>query len=129
MPARGLDGLKEYHGRPGRGRRFHRRAPRSWSTHLAPVTGGMLDRLPSLKLIAVSRGGPVNIDMRAARDARRAASSTRPAATPRAVAEFTIGAILAETRLIRAGHEALRQGEWRGDLYRADLTGARARAR
>jgi len=30
---------------------------------------------------------------------------------------------LAETRKIRAGHEALRQGVWRGDLYRADTTG------
>ncbi|TIW27466.1 MAG: oxidoreductase, partial [Mesorhizobium sp.] len=26
-------------------------------------------------------------------------------------------------RLIRVGHEALRKGEWRGDLYRADRTG------
>ena len=59
------------------------------------------------------------------RGPRRAASgsSTRPDAMPRAVAEFTIGAILAETRLITRGHEALRRGEWRGDLYRADLTG------
>jgi D-3-phosphoglycerate dehydrogenase len=39
------------------------------------------------------------------------------------VAEFTVGAILAETRLIRSGHEALSSGEWRGDLYRADRTG------
>jgi D-3-phosphoglycerate dehydrogenase len=39
------------------------------------------------------------------------------------VAEFTIGAILAETRLIRSGHETLRAGQWRGDLYRADRTG------
>lgn len=34
-----------------------------------------------------------------------------------------LGAILAETRLIRTGHESLRAGEWRGDLYRADRTG------
>ena len=40
-----------------------------------------------------------------------------------AVAEFTLGAILAETRKIREGHEALRAGNWRGDLYRADVTG------
>ena len=46
-----------------------------------------------------------------------------PGRNASAVAEFTIAAILAETRLIRAGHEALRQGVWRGDLYRADLTG------
>jgi D-3-phosphoglycerate dehydrogenase len=46
-----------------------------------------------------------------------------PGRNASAVAEFTIAAILVETRLIRAGHEALRQGQWRGDLYRADLTG------
>jgi D-3-phosphoglycerate dehydrogenase len=82
----------------------------------------MLDRLPGLKLIAVSRGGPVNIDMRAARE-RGVLVVNTPGRNASAVAEFTIGAILAETRLIRAGHEALRQGVWRGDLYRADLTG------
>ena len=45
-----------------------------------------------------------------------------PGRNASAVAEFTIAAILAETRLIRAGHEALRQGVWRGDLYRSDDT-------
>jgi D-3-phosphoglycerate dehydrogenase / 2-oxoglutarate reductase len=46
-----------------------------------------------------------------------------PGRNASAVAEFAIGAILAETRLITRGHESLRRGEWRGDLYRADLTG------
>jgi D-3-phosphoglycerate dehydrogenase len=46
-----------------------------------------------------------------------------PGRNASAVAEFTIGAILAETRLITRGHDALRQGVWRGDLYRADRTG------
>ena len=46
-----------------------------------------------------------------------------PGRNASAVAEFTIGAILAETRKIREGHEALRANKWRGDLYRADLTG------
>ena len=36
-------------------------------THLAPFSAGVIERLPRLKLIAVSRGGPVNIDMDAAR--------------------------------------------------------------
>ena len=39
------------------------------------------------------------------------------------MAEFTVGAILVETRLIRLGHETMRKGLWRGDLYRADRAG------
>lgn len=90
--------------------------------HLAPVTDGMLAGLPSLKLIAVARGGPVNIDCAAAK--RRGISVvTAPGRNDTAVAEFTVGAIITETRRIRAGHEALRAGRWRGDLYRAQLTG------
>ncbi len=117
----GLEGLKEYQGDPDEIVGFVGDAP-VLVTHLAPVTGAMLDRLPALRLIAVSRGGPVNIDLAAAR-ARGVRVVNAPGRNASAVAEFTIAAILAETRLIRAGHEALRQGVWRGDLYRADLTG------
>jgi D-3-phosphoglycerate dehydrogenase len=117
----GLAGLKEYQGDPDAIADFVGDAA-ILVDHLAPVTGAMLDRLPALKLIAVSRGGPVNIDMAAARQ-RGVAVVNTPGRNASAVAEFTIAAILAETRLIRAGHEALRQGVWRGDLYRADLTG------
>jgi D-3-phosphoglycerate dehydrogenase len=70
----------------------------------------------------VSRGGPVNIDLAAARKCGIRVCYT-PGRNASAVAEFAIGAILIETRLIRAGHEALRSGIWRGDLYRADTTG------
>ena len=82
----------------------------------------MMDRLPKLKFVAVSRGGPVNIDMKAARERGITVVNT-PGRNASAVAEFTIGAILAETRNITRGHDALRRGEWRGDLYRADLAG------
>jgi D-3-phosphoglycerate dehydrogenase len=119
--APGLEGLREYMGEPDAIAEFIGRA-QVLVNHLAPITGPMLDRLPDLKLIAVSRGGPVNIDMAAARQ-RGVLVVNTPGRNASAVAEFTIGAILAETRLIRAGHEALRQGVWRGDLYRADLTG------
>jgi D-3-phosphoglycerate dehydrogenase len=91
-------------------------------THLAPLSASIMDRCPSLKFVAVSRGGPVNIDMRAARQRNIIVVNT-PGRNASAVAEFTIGAILAETRLITRGHDALRRGEWRGDLYRADRTG------
>jgi D-3-phosphoglycerate dehydrogenase / 2-oxoglutarate reductase len=117
----GMDGLKEYMGDPDDIVAFIGDATIA-VTQLAPFSAGMMDRLPKLKLIAVSRGGPVNIDMKAAR-ARGIRVVNTPGRNASAVAEFTIGAILAETRLITRGHESLRRGEWRGDLYRADITG------
>lgn len=116
-----LDGLKEFMGHPDEIATFIGDAT-LLVTHLAPISRGMLERLPNLRFIAVSRGGPVNIDMEAARDHNVLVVNT-PGRNASAVAEFTIGAILAETRLIRSGHEALRAGQWRGDLYRADRTG------
>ncbi len=114
----GIPGLREYMGEPDEIVRFIDGAD-ILINHLAPINGDILDRLPALKLIAVSRGGPVNIDVAACK-ARKVKLVNTPGRNASAVAEFTIAAILAETRLIRAGHEALRQGVWRGDLYRFD---------
>jgi len=116
-----LDGLKEYFGTADDVVDFIG-ASDVLVTHLAPVSRGMLEQMPNLKFIGVSRGGPVNIDMAAARDHGVQVVNT-PGRNSTAVAEFTIGAILAETRKIRVGHESLRAGTWRGDLYRADTTG------
>jgi len=117
----GMEGLKEYMGKPDEIVDFIADAE-VLITHLAPMSRQMLTRLPQLKFIAVSRGGPVNIDMAAAKE-RGVAVVNTPGRNASAVAEFTLGAILAETRKIRVGHEALRNGLWRGDLYRADSTG------
>lgn len=95
-------------------------------THLAPISTDILKQLPTLKFIAVSRGGPVNIDMNAAR-ARGVKVVNTPGRNASAVAEFTIGAMLAETRNITKGHDGLRKGEYRGDLYRADMAGRELR--
>ena len=119
--APGMAGLKEYQGNPDEISAFVGNAE-VLVTQLAPLSADMLARMPSLKLVAVSRGGPVNVDMAAAR-AHGVRVVNTPGRNASAVAEFAIGAILAETRLIRAGHEALRAGSWRGDLYRADRTG------
>jgi len=116
--AAGLAGLKEYQGDPDEIVKFVGKAE-VLVTHLAPVSAEMLDRMPALKLIAVSRGGPVSVDVASA-CSRGVRVCNAPARNAGAVAEFTIGAILVETRMIRAGHEALRKGVWRGDLYRAD---------
>lgn len=116
-----MDGLKEYQGGADEIVAFVGDAT-IVVTQLAPFSAGTMDRLPKLRMIAVARGGPVNIDMKAARD-RRIRVVNAPGRNGSAVAEFTLGAILTQTRLIASGHEALRRGEWRGDLYRADLTG------
>lgn len=117
----GMDGLKEYQGDPDVIAAFVGNAE-ILVTHLAPVSAVMLERMTSLRLIAVSRGGPVNIDMEAAR-LRQIRVVNTPGRNAGAVAEFTIGAILAQTRLIGVGHDSLRAHDWRGDLYRADRTG------
>ena len=117
----GMDGLKEYMGYADQVVELVGDAEIA-VTQLAPFSAGIMDRLPNLKLIAVSRGGPVNIDMTAARKRNIKVVNT-PGRNASAVAEFTIGAIIAETRNITKGHDALRRGEYRGDLYRADVTG------
>ncbi|MEP3277107.1 MAG: 2-hydroxyacid dehydrogenase [Stappiaceae bacterium] len=117
----GMDGLKEYFGEADSVIEFIDDAE-ILITHLAPMSQEMLIQLPALKLIVVSRGGPVNVNLKACRD-RGVLVVNTPGRNATAVAEFTIGAMLTESRKIRVGHEALRRGKWRDDLYRADTTG------
>ncbi len=117
----GMDGLKEYMGSADEVVAMTGDAE-MLVTQLAPLSAGIMDRLPNLKFAAVSRGGPVNVDMKAARERGITVVNT-PGRNASAVAEFTIGAILAETRNITRGHDALRKGDYRGDLYRADVAG------
>jgi D-3-phosphoglycerate dehydrogenase / 2-oxoglutarate reductase len=118
---RGLEGLKEYQGDPDEIVGWVANAE-IVVTQLAPFSATMLERLPELKLIVVARGGPVNIDLAAAAKRKIVVVNT-PGRNASGVAEFTIGLIIAETRLVTRGHDALREGSWRGDLYRADLVG------
>jgi D-3-phosphoglycerate dehydrogenase / 2-oxoglutarate reductase len=117
----GMDGLKEYQGDAETIVRFVGDAEIA-ITHLAPFSAAMLARLPALRLIVVARGGPVNVDLAAARRLGVVVVNA-PGRNASAVAEFTIAAILTETRLMTRGHDALRKGVWRGELYRADLVG------
>jgi D-3-phosphoglycerate dehydrogenase len=117
----GMDGLKEYQGDAETIIGFVGAAEIA-ITQLAPFSAAMLRRMPALRLIVVARGGPVNIDLGAACECGIVIANA-PGRNASAVAEFTIGAIIAETRLMTRGHDALRRGEWRGDLYRSDLVG------
>lgn len=91
-------------------------------THLAPITADSLDHAPRLKAIAVSRGGPVNIEMAAAR-ARGISVVNTPGRNASAVAEFTVGSLLAETRNLIRGHMAVASGRFGREFYHYANTG------
>ena len=115
----GLAGVREFQGSPEQVIATAAGA-RILVTHVAPVSRGILGALPDLEMIAVARGGPVNVDAAAVRE-RGIRLVNTPGRNASAVAEFTIGAIIAETRNISRGHAALMKGVWRGELYRADV--------
>lgn len=91
-------------------------------THLAPITADSLTHAPDLRLIAVSRGGPVNIDMAVAR-ARGVTVINTPGRNASAVAEFTLASLLAETRNLVRGHMSVRAGNFSRDYYHFDNAG------
>ena len=92
-------------------------------THLAPVTAAMLDAAHDLKMIASCRGGPVNINIKAA--TRHGIPVTyAPGRNARAVAEYTIGMVIAGQRHIVRSDAELRQGQWSGSYYAYDRAGS-----
>lgn len=118
---RHLEGLREFLGNPDSIVETARDCE-ILITHLAPMSAAMLKKLPSLRLIGVCRGGPINIDLAGAK--RQGVKVVNaPGRNASAVAEFTVGMILAEIRNITKAHAALAGGQWRGDLYRIDRTG------
>jgi D-3-phosphoglycerate dehydrogenase len=86
-------------------------------THTAPITKRVLAAAKKLKAIGSARGGPVNINVKACSE-RGIPVFYAPGRNSGAVAEFTIGLILAVTRRIALSHVSLmRDKRWRGDLY------------
>jgi D-3-phosphoglycerate dehydrogenase len=86
-------------------------------TQMAPVTERVLAASPALRLVVVCRGGPVNVNLDAAkaRDVRVCFAPGRNAA---ATAEFTVGLMLAALRRIPQAHDLLaRQESWQQATY------------
>ena len=80
--------------------------------HLCPINGNLIERAPKLQAIMRCRGGLENIDVQTATE-RGVIVSNNPAHNANAVAEFTVGMILSETRNIARSNMALKQGVWR----------------
>lgn len=85
-------------------------------TDLAPVNEYILGKLPNLKFIGVSRGGPVNINIPAATK-RGIVVVNAPGRNGPAVAEYTVSLMLALVRRLETGIHDLKDGKWQGDLY------------
>ena len=86
-------------------------------TQMGPVTERVLRACPDLRLVVVCRGGPVNVNLDAAKrhDVRVCYAPGRNAA---ATAEFTVGLMLAALRRIPQAHNLLAgQGSWEGATY------------
>jgi D-3-phosphoglycerate dehydrogenase len=90
--------------------------------HLAPVSSGVLKAGNRLKIVGCCRGGPVNVNARAA-TLKKIPVLFTPGRNADAVADYTIGMILAESRNIARGHADLKRGLWRTDLYDYDISG------
>ncbi|WP_236540551.1 2-hydroxyacid dehydrogenase [Spiractinospora alimapuensis] len=80
-------------------------------THLAPFTERIFAAAPGLRMVAVSRGGPVNVNLEAA-TRHGVAVTYAPGRNATAVAEFTIGLMIAACRNIGAAHASIVQGGW-----------------
>ncbi|HEX2130721.1 MAG TPA: 2-hydroxyacid dehydrogenase [Actinophytocola sp.] len=91
-------------------------------TQFAPLTERVLAACPELELFAVGRGGPVNVNLAAAR-AHGVTVTNAPGRNAVATAEHTVAMILAAARRIPHTHGELRDGVWRGDYYRYDQVG------
>lgn len=85
-------------------------------TQMAPFTKQVFAAAPGLRMVSVSRGGPVNVDLAAATDAGVAVTFA-PGRNAAAAAEFAVGLILAAMRRIPAASSELLGGQWRGDYY------------
>ncbi|WP_345414892.1 2-hydroxyacid dehydrogenase [Actinomycetospora chlora] len=85
-------------------------------TQMAPFTARVFDACPELGMVAVCRGGPVNVDLDAA-DRAGVAVAQAPGRNAAAAAEFAVGMMLAALRRIPLADAELRAGRWRGDFY------------
>lgn len=81
-------------------------------THICPIPESLIERAKKLQTILTNRGGLENIAVAAATE-RKIKIFNNPAHNANAVAELTIGLMLAESRNIARAHSYLMQGEWR----------------
>lgn len=92
------------------------------ATQMSPFTDDVFRACRNLKLVSVSRGGPVNVDLDAA--TRHGVIVTfAPGRNATGAAEFAIGLILDAMRRVTVADAELKSGTWRGDYYAYENAG------
>jgi D-3-phosphoglycerate dehydrogenase len=115
-------GLKEYAGSPEKLSSLVRDVD-VLVVHMAPVTSSVLRAGNRLKIVGCCRGGPVNVNVKAA-TSRKIPVLFTPGRNADTVADYAIGMIIAESRSIARAHADLKKGVWRGiDLMNYDNAG------
>ena len=123
-----VDGVKEAAGTPAELVRAIGPGVDVLLTHLAPVTEAVLQAAgPGLRLVGVTRGGPVNVDLAAA-SRLGVPVAFLPGRNLGAVAEFTVATIIATMRNVGVASRGLAQGSWDGGYYRYERCGPELRA-
>ncbi len=85
-------------------------------TQMAALTSRVLAAAPKLRLVVCTRGGPVNVNVRAAAE-RGIAVSCTPGRNAVAAAEYSLLLILAAMRRLGIAHTSTANGEWRSSMY------------
>lgn len=92
-------------------------------TQMAPFTSRVLNACPDLRLLVVTRGGPVNVNLSAAA-ARGVTVCSTPGRNAPAAAELAVALTLAVLRRLKQVDATMADGQWRSDLYAYDVCGA-----
>ncbi|MDP9806419.1 D-3-phosphoglycerate dehydrogenase [Trueperella bonasi] len=85
-------------------------------SHTFPFTRKVIESSPELKLIAIGRGGPVNVNIEAATD-NGVIVTYAPGRNAIATAEHSLAMILAATRQIAQRDAEVKAGHWGSDFY------------
>ena len=91
-------------------------------TQMGPFTERVLDAAPDLRFLVCCRGGPVNVNVKAATERGIIVSST-PGRNAGAAAEHAVTLMLGALRNLPRLQRTLEEGEWRSDLYAYDECG------
>jgi lactate dehydrogenase-like 2-hydroxyacid dehydrogenase len=87
------------------------------TTGTAPTTAALLERLPSLGLVACIGSGYEGVDLAAAA-ARGVAVTHSPGANASSVADIALGLLIASVRGFGTGRARIDRGQWHGNMAR-----------